>query len=889
MKKALKITGIVLAALLVLLIMLPIAFKGKIKDIVIAQGNKTLNAEFYFESLNISLIRNFPQATVTIKDFNLWGVGEFAADTLVSAKRVSATVNLKSLFSDTGYDVRKVELSGIKVKAIVLADGRPNWDIMKPSANTAAVADEGSSSDFRIKLKKLTIDNTDVIYDDRQGKVYASLENIDLTCSGDMTAAHTILKLKTEIEKLSFRNGGIAYLSNANVKAKMDIDADLDNMAFILKDNVISLNAITASIDGMFAMPADGYDMDLTLKTEKVGFKEILSLIPAIYSNDFKNLQASGDVALAAWVKGKMTDKALPAFEASLDVTNGSFRYPSLPKSVDNIRIAASAKNPGGSADRTIVEVKPLQFTMAGNPFLATLYLATPISDPAFTVTAEGKIDLGMVKEVYPLEDMELNGLFTANLNLQGKLSNIEKEQYDQLKASGTLQVENMVVQMKDMPDVNVSKSVFTFTPQYLNLSETTVGIGLSDITADCRLENYLAFALKGETIKGRLNVRSNMLDLNELTGNDTAAKPEEESAPMSAFKVPENIDFDMTANLKKVLFSNMTLDNVVGAIAIRGGKLDMRNLSFNTLGGDITANGYYSTAVNPNQPDFNAGFKMNDISFSESFKTFVTIQKLAPIFENLKGSFSGDMTMETKLDSTLTPIYNTLNAEGVLTTSNLNLSGIKTLDMIADAANYPQLKSLSVKDLRVPFTVRNGRVNTSPFDIKMADMNLNLTGSTGIDQTIDYTGKLTLPPSAGIVGKLTTLDLKIGGTFTSPTVGLDTKGMAQQVISNATEMATAKALDEAGKLLGIDISDAEKQREALITQARAAGDKLVEEAQRQSDNLVAQTNNVIAKAAAQIAGKKLVDEAKKQSDALVAKATEEGDKLVDKAKAGQQ
>lgn len=45
----------------------------------------------------------------------------------------------------------------------------------------------------------------------------------------------------------------------------------------------------------------------------------------------------------------------------------------------------------------------------------------------------------------------------------------------------------------------------------------------------------------------------------------------------------------------------------------------------------------------------------------------------------------------------------------------------------------------------------------------------MNLSGSTGLDQTIDYSGKIKLPASAGDIAKLTTLDLKIGGTFSSP------------------------------------------------------------------------------------------------------------------------
>ena len=63
MKKFLKITAAVIAILLVLLMVLPYAFKGKIETIIKEEGNKMLNATFDFDNLDISLISQFPSAS----------------------------------------------------------------------------------------------------------------------------------------------------------------------------------------------------------------------------------------------------------------------------------------------------------------------------------------------------------------------------------------------------------------------------------------------------------------------------------------------------------------------------------------------------------------------------------------------------------------------------------------------------------------------------------------------------------------------------------------------------------------------------------------------------------------------------------------------------------
>ena len=53
MKKGLKITAIVIGVILILMLLLPFAFRGKIEGIVKTEGNKMLNARFDFSSLDI--------------------------------------------------------------------------------------------------------------------------------------------------------------------------------------------------------------------------------------------------------------------------------------------------------------------------------------------------------------------------------------------------------------------------------------------------------------------------------------------------------------------------------------------------------------------------------------------------------------------------------------------------------------------------------------------------------------------------------------------------------------------------------------------------------------------------------------------------------------------
>lgn len=808
MKKLSKIAGgvvVVLLLLLLLLISVPYLFKDKIETVIKEEGNKMLNAQFDFGNLDISLIRDFPLASLTLEDFYLKGVGQFENDTLLAADEFTAAVNVMSLFGDEGYDVQKVHLDAVSVKAIVMPDGAVNWDVMKESGEVEE--ESGEASPFRIKLQKLTVSDFNLVYDDRQGNMYAEIVDMDAECAGDFGSSQTLLELESAIHALTFSMDGIPYLNKARITADMNIDADLENSKFTLKENTVQLNAIKTAIDGWVALGENSIDMDMALNSNEIGFKEILSLVPAIYTDEFEGLKTDGQATLAAFIKGSLIgDSIVPQFNVDLNVKDAMFQYPSLPAGVSRINVAANISNPGGDIDLTTVKVAPFSFVMANNPFSVSATLSTPISDMQFDVAAKGVLDLGKVKDIYPLEDMTLNGVIDADMSVKGRMSSIEKEKYDKINASGNVMLEGMALEMEDLPRIDIKKSRLSFTPRYLQLDETTVMIGDNDLTFDSRFENYMGYALKGTTLKGSLNVNSNRFDLNDFmtAGTDTVVVAETvpaDSMAAGVIRVPENLDLTMNARFKEISLEKMVFGNLNGNIKVEDGKVDMKNLSLETMGGSVVVNGFYKAPAEE-EPVFNASLKLSDIVFAQAYKELDMVQKLAPIFNGLTGTFSGKMNIETRLDETMTPVIPSLVADGMLSTKDISLDGVTVIQEVADILQKPSLKNTRVKDMKLEFTVKDGRVSTKPFDIKLGDYKINISGTTGLDQTIDYRGKITVPESLGKASRLGTVDMTIGGTFTSPKVGIDLESLAKSAVKEV-------AKDAIGKLLGSDADNA--------------------------------------------------------------------------------
>ena len=148
---------------------------------------------------------------------------------------------------------------------------------------------------------------------------------------GDLSGERSTLQLKAETDGVTYRTGGVPFLNKARITTRLDVDADFANGRYELKDNALTLNAIEANLDGWVQLGEGKTDMDIKLHTNDIGFKEVLSLVPAIYAKDFDQLKTDGTATLSAYAKGSLEGDNVPAFKADLTVKDGMFQYPLSP------------------------------------------------------------------------------------------------------------------------------------------------------------------------------------------------------------------------------------------------------------------------------------------------------------------------------------------------------------------------------------------------------------------------------------------------------------------------------------------------------------------------------------------------------------------------------
>ncbi|WP_300232261.1 AsmA-like C-terminal region-containing protein [uncultured Alistipes sp.] len=836
MKKLSKIFAITLAVLLSAASVLPLVFEGKIGDIVKREAAARLRVRLGFEKLDVSLLRHFPHASLDVRGLTLAGGAPFAGDTIAAADRISVVVNLLSLFGDEGIEVTKVIAVRPAVHARKLADGTVNWDVMKPVQSDAERAAEPSGpSSFRLAVRDVRIDGAVLRYEDDSTRMRFSASPLSLRLRGDLSAAQTDLSLRLEAGRMRLVSGDAVLLADAEGELDAVLSADLEQRRFVFAQNTLRLNAVELSLGGRVDLAEPGaVAVDLAAECRKVQFKDILSMIPAFYTRDFRSLSASGELSLAAWAKGRLAGGEVPAFEVKLGVREGAFRYVSLPKAVTDIAVDARVSNAGGTIDDTKVEMPLLTLTMDGNTVRASFAASHLFSDPHFDAAVSGRADLGGIREVYPLRDGEaFSGIVTADLRAAGRMSDIERERYESVEASGTFVVEDLLARMDGWPDVHVRRAAATVSPAAMTLGELNLAAGRSDLAANGRLTGYIGYLLRGSKLSGRLYVESDRLDLNELLSSVPASQQREgvQQPAVSAAAdtaahapvIPANLDLALSAELHEVLFRKMRITNLSGGVRVADGAVLLDGLAMEAFGGRVNASGCYSTVADAQRPELRLGLDVAKASFERTFEELEVVQRLVPLFAKTGGSYSMRLDLAARLDASMTPELKTLNAAGTIASQDVRIRRIEAFSKLADALRYEPLRQIEARDVAIRFTIADGRITTEPFDLRIAGAAVRLSGTTGPDRTIDYKARVSLPEGAA-GGVLTTLDVGIGGTFSDPKITLGVKEAAVDALKNLVNEQVRKLtgsapfeaeVDEQRRKIGAAVGEQRGKRSA--------------------------------------------------------------------------
>ncbi|MDA3882062.1 MAG: hypothetical protein PF481_02145 [Bacteroidales bacterium] len=869
MRKFFKIFSIIIILLIISVLVTPYIFRGKLLSMTKQEINNNLKAEVNFSNFSVSLIQNFPDFTISLSDLEIVGEEQFSQDTLLAVKNLSATVDIMSVFSGESIDIKEIMIHSPRIHLLTAQDSSVNYDIMMSSEEDSVVEDSSSSS-FELQLQKIHITQAYIEYDDSPYDMYALVEDLNMEISGDFTDASTILQTITTIGACTYKMDGIPYLSRSAIDLTANIEAHFEDEKYTLRNNIMHINALELAYDGWLQFIGDDMNMDFSFSTTQTEFKHILSLIPALYTEDFNDIQTSGKIALKGAIKGlySETPETYPAFDMQLRVDEGSFQYPDLPKSVTDINAELDISSPSDNLNDMVINLKKFTVQFAENPFSMTFFMKTPMTDPYMKAGMKGHINLKSMKDFIPLDSTKMEGIIETDIEFASLLSDIEQENFDNITALGKLAISDFSYFDPDFTDgIFISKLKSIFSPQFVYLEQCDIKMGASDVSLSGRLENFIPYMLADETIKGTLTFSSHYLDAGDFMDETDTTTVEEDtlSEAYEIIEIPGNIDFVLETSIDRLLYDTYDIKNFRGKVIIKDRTITLENSTMNTLDGSITMNGFYATPENET-PKALFELDITEIDLAQSYLTFNTIQNLAPIVEYMKGSVSTKLTFNSDLQQDFMPVLSSLNGSGMLSSSSIKLENSQLQTIIVEKLKQTQYKSIKTEDLAMFFTINNGAIEIQPFQTAFGGNTAIIQGKSGLDKSLDYTIALEIPKenmgteAQSVVQSLSAkaqeknitipendvvqLTLLVGGSITKPTVkpvfGNITsvafnsiKSQAQAKLQAEQERLKQKAEEEVAAAR--KKAEVEKKAQAELAKQKAQAEEKVEQKKQEA------------------------------------------------------
>lgn len=854
MKKVLKIVGITLGIIFLILLIVPFAFKGKITKIAKEQANANVNATIGFSDVSVSLIKSFPDLSVDLRELTVVNKAPFLGDTLAAVNHVYIDVSLSSLLGDVPK-INNIKVADVLINVKTNKDSISNYDIIFPSEVKEEEATTEESAPFSLDIHNYSLENINLNYVDEVSNMSARIVNFNHNGSGNLSDNILELETHTNAGAITFMMDNVAYLKDLHLKydAKVGVDHGGD-LKLTFKDNVAHINDLNLAFDGVFTMLEEAYDMDFTFKSEKSAFKSLLSLIPNAYTTDFPKVTTTGALDLHGNVKGQYSEEVIPTFDVVIKTVDASLKYPDLPNPITHINLDAHLGNSTGVMDDTKIEMKNFGLQVDKDVFSAKTIVTTPISNLTVDAAFKGQINLANLKNAYPIPelDFDLTGLVKANVTSAFSMNDIDKENYKNIKTSGKVELHDFALGSDYTPKpLIVNNSDLEFSLDHVDLKDTKLSSGDSDVTFNGGLDNLYKYIFDKGSLKGRLNIASTIFKVADFYEADTTtvAAPEvsQDSIMVSTqFKIPENIEFSGNIDAKTVVYDVYELTNFKGNTTVKDQQINFNKAKANIFKGDVLINGFVNTKPEPTVYDFDMDLKQVDIS--SAFSTVEMLKKVAPILSAFNGRFDSDFKLNGDLNNDFMPVLSNLTGSAFanLQIDKIDASQNKFLSLAESKLSFVDFEKTDLKDLKTTVTFENSKVNVKPFTITYKGMPLTIEGNHSFDGNMNYNLNFDLPAkylgneAQSLLSKLSgaeqtnttvPLSVKVGGTTTKPTVVPNMKSaisaLTSQVINNQKEKIKTEAINKIKELITGNNENSDS-KESTTEKAKEAGKKLL-------------------------------------------------------------
>lgn len=604
--------------------------------------------------------------------------------------------------------------------------------------------------------------------------------NLDLNADGTYTrkvVRSGIRQIDTVIATIpkfnltsSVSNGYFKYASLPAAIDKINFsmnghnpDGNYKNTRLEISD--INIQALSNYIRGFAKLQtAENNPIDVQLKS-MINFAEIKNFYP------LKDLELSGELQLDVQSKGgyHKIKKLFPVTSATIKLANGRIKTAHFDQALENIVVDGTLVNRNGSLRGTQLNIKPISFQMAGQPFMLKADLRN-FDNMSYNVSSKGTIDIGKMYQLFAIKGYNVKGSVFSDVSFKGLQSDAVNGRYQKLNNRGRVVVKELRLESDLFPKAFFIKNgSFSFAQDKMKFERFAASYGKSDFTMNGHLGNIINYVLSDKAmLTGNFNLQTRQLFADEfMVYNAAPAQPGKVAAGSGVIIIPDNLNVAVTADAGEVYYNGLKIKDAKSMLALNKGTMTLSQTSFNLVGAPMTMEATYKS-LNPKSAMFDYHVSAQEFDISKAYKEIKLFRELATSASKVKGIVGLDYQLSGKLNKDMFPVLPTLKGGGTLSLKKISLMGFKFMNAVSKATRRDSLSNPDLSEVSIKSTIKNNIITIERFKMRAAGFRPRFEGQVSFDGRLNISGRLGLPPF-GLIG----IPLSITGTQDHPKVAL--------------------------------------------------------------------------------------------------------------------
>ena len=471
-----------------------------------------------------------------------------------------------------------------------------------------------------------------------------------------------------------------------------------------------------------------------------------------------------------------MDKKLFPKTKGFIDLKNGWLKTSAYPNPITNINMTANVINTDGTFSSLGIKLEPFKFDFEGNPVFVNADLQN-FEDLLYKVRAKGVLNIGKIYQVFARKGLDVSGLITADLSLNGRQSYATTGQYSKLDNKGTLILKNIKANTAYLPKpFYLKEGSFEFENEKMWFRKFYATYGKSDFSLNGHLLNTINYFIESKgTLHGNFVLNSKYILIDEFMAlksgdNDDkslAVEYAKEENPKSSgvVMVPKNLDVALQANATKVEFKGLDINQLKGTASLRGGQIYLKNTVFDVAGSRMNIDARYQDE-SPLTANFDVALKVRDFNVQRAYKEIDMVREMATSAKDVSGVVSLDYKLKGDFDANMNPIYPSLEGGGVVNLRDVAVKNLKMLSVIGDNVGADAFNNPDMKGVNIETHIKNNLIHIDEFTFKVSVLRPTISGTTSFNGLLDILVKVGLPPG-GWIG----VPVAVTGTHEKPKI----------------------------------------------------------------------------------------------------------------------